>query len=436
MTVTNGDALTILRTLPDQQFHCCVTSPPYWGLRDYGTAQWSGGEPNCDHLKVLPGSGLGRSTPQGGQKTNGHQQEGFKDTCRKCGAVRIDQQLGLERTPEEYVSRMVDLFREVRRVLRDDGTLWLNLGDCYGRDEAKGQHKPGDSGKQDYIIKRGNGRIANQVNLTECSLKPKDLVGMPWRVAFALQADGWYLRSDIIWHKPNPMPESVTDRPTKAHEYIFLMSKSEKYFYNAEAIAEKASPDTHARYGRGRSDNHKYADGGPGRQTIATNKPGSRFYKKPAGWNTGPGDHRDLTGRYAPGVNPKCAEPGSGIKQNSSFSAAVKDVLDYRNKRSVWTINTQAYPEAHFATFPEDLVRPCILAGCPPGGIVLEPFAGSGTTLAVARQLGCDAYGIELNPKYIPLIEKRLAQEVLPLETPETAVTSEGLQVSIFEETA
>lgn len=355
-TILQGDALALLRTLPSESVHCCVTSPPYWGLRDYGVAG----------------------------------------------------QMGGEATPEAFVAGMVAVFAEVRRVLRSDGTCWVNLGDSYaggghtGRNDAETIRQIDvNSGRRPNAMAYGdNDRGGRKPRGPVLGLKSKDLVGIPWRVAFALQADGWFLRSDIIWHKPNPMPESVTDRPTKAHEYLFLLSKSATYYYDADAIKELASPDSHARYARGRSDSHKWADGGPGCQTIATNKPGSRF---------------------GPGVNPKCAEPGSGIKQNTSFSAAVKDLVDSRNKRSVWTIPTQPYPEAHFATFPEGLVRPCILAGCPPGGTVLDPFAGSGTTLAVAKALGCDAIGIELNPAYVKLIEKRLAQDVLDLIGTESA---------------
>lgn len=223
-------------------------------------------------------------------------------------------------------------------------------------------------------------------------LKPKDLVGIPWMLAFALRADGWYLRSEIIWHKPNPMPESVTDRPTKAHEQIFLLAKSKRYYYNAGAIQERASDDTHARYARGRSDTHKWADGGPGNQSIAKSF-----------------EHM----RTRNGVHPKCAAAGSGIKQNESFSAAVKDVVETRNKRTVWTVATQPFPEAHFATFPEDLIRPCILAGCPAGGTVLDPFSGAGTTGLVAKENGCEYIGVELNPDYVAMSEKRLCQEVL-----------------------
>jgi DNA modification methylase len=267
------------------------------------------------------------------------------------------------------------------------------------------------------------------------ALKPKDLVGMPWRVAFALQEDGWYLRSDIIWHKPNPTPESVSDRPTKAHEYLFLLAKSgaavlwrhrdtrawsEKhredfrwrhkttgvelatdpqdpanyrrinlwrgmdYYYDADAIDEPCSPDTHARYARGRGDNHKWADGGPGHQTIATNKPGSLFGPR------------------------KLAAPGSGIKNNSSFDAAMAVMPETRNKRTVWRIPTKSFKGAHFATFPPKLIEPCILAGCPVGGVVLDPFGGAGTTGLVCEQLGRESILIELNPEYCELAARRI----------------------------
>jgi hypothetical protein len=273
--------------------------------------------------------------------------------------------------------------------MNPEGTVWLNLGDSYASDAAKGQHKPGDGGKYDYVIRNGNGRAASQIHFEAESrgssdgrvgranrgavrvgalgLKPKDLVGIPWMVAFALRNDGWWLRSDIVWNKPNAMPESVRDRPTKSHEYLFLLSKSERYYYNAEAIQEPASPDTHARYGR---------------VAGATAINGQRW---------------------------------RGIKQNTSFSAAVKDVLDFRNKRSVWTVPTQPTREAHFATFPEDLIRPCILAGCPPGGTVLDQFGGSGTTAVVAKMCGCRAVLIELNESYCEIAAKRLSQEILPL---------------------
>ena len=307
LTILCGDVIDKLRELPDESVHCCVTSPPYWGLRDYAT----------------------------------------------------EGQLGLEKTPEEYVAKMVEVFREVRRVLRKDGTLWLNLGDSYaGGGNNRGNNSPL------FDKQASNFGATGQVGIRDVpdGLKPKDLVGIPWRVAFALQADGWWLRSDIIWAKPNPMPESVTDRPTKSHEYLFLLTKSANYFYDAEAIKE-------------------------------------------------------------------------GAEQS-------------RNKRSVWTVATAPYPEAHFATYPPDLVKPCILAGTSAKGCcakcgsyrnetktigwqptcecwllnilpspnsdpvitpctVLDPFAGSGTTGAVALELGRSAILIELNPKYVELIRRR-----------------------------
>jgi DNA modification methylase len=335
MRVICGDAVEELRKLAAGSVHCCVTSPPYWGLRDYG----------------------------------------------------VKGQIGLEKTPEEYVAKMVEIFREVRRVLRDDGTLWLNLGDSYAAGgsgqnffDPNGQ-RPGGGRLSDI---GGFGHVKTARNPREIGLKPKDLVGIPWRVAFALQADGWWLRSDIIWHKPNPMPESVTDRPTKAHEYLFLLSKSERYHYDAEAIKEPAiCGDPRKPYAPGQVDargNGHDRNGGKVRASV-----------KRGGFS---------------GKTEAMAEEG-----RNSFRA----VEDWRNKRSVWTIATDPYPEAHFATFPPSLIEPCIKAGCPAGGTVLDPFAGSGTTLEVARRLGCDGIGIELNPEYCNLIDKRLAQEFLEL---------------------
>lgn len=313
-----GDALELARQLPDESVHCIVTSPPYWGLRDYG----------------------------------------------------VEGQLGLEKTPEEYVERLVEIFQELRRALRADGTLWLNLGDCYAN---QGTQQPQKNLKAlaDRMAPRKNPRAVNcdadgEIPRAEKhippGLKPKDLVGVPWRVAFALQADGWYLRSDIIWSKPNPMPESVTDRPTKAHEYLFLLSKSERYYYDGEAVrepsTERASGNTHRRLGP--------------------------EFDRPDG-------HRGASVPYTP--------DGTG-----------------RNRRTVWTVPTVPYPGAHFATFPPDLIKPCILAGCPAGGIVLDPFLGSGTTGQVCQDLGRGWIGFELNPDYALLIKKRTKQLGLFME--------------------
>ena len=300
----NGNALDVLRGLYDGSVNCCVTSPPYWGLRDYG----------------------------------------------------VEGQLGLERTPEEYVAKMVEVFREVRRVLRDDGTLWLNLGDSYASD-TKGSGGP--SVKQ--LSNAGSRYEMNQRFNHGC--KPKDLCGIPWMVAFALRADGWYLRQDIIWHKPNPMPESVTDRCTKAHEYIFLMSKSQRYWYDAAAIAE---PSIYA------------------------------------------GDVKDYTG------NQKNNDTDPVLQATRPKNRTIV-VTDTRNRRSVWTVSTTPFPGAHFATFPPKLIEPCILAGCPEGGTVLDPFMGAGTTSIVAYKNKRKFMGIELSQKYldeitIPRIEAERRQ--------------------------
>ncbi len=290
-----GDSRTILAGFPEKSVNCCVTSPPYFGLRDYGH----------------------------------------------------DGQLGLEATPEEYVAKMVDVFREVKRVLRDDGTLWLNLGDSYKPIRADG-------------------------------LKPKDLVGIPWRVAFALQADGWYLRQDIIWHKPNPMPESVTDRCTKSHEYIFLLSKSQRYYYDGDAIKEPvANVQPPRRFGRKEYEQAQAERGHNGAREIAL--------------QTGQGTDRS-----------------SGNHLGRVFGGETT-----RNRRSVWTVTTQPFGGAHFAVFPPKLIEPCILAGCPEGGVVLDPFMGSGTVAEVARKNGCRYVGIELNEDYCEIAARRLRQAVL-----------------------
>lgn len=337
--ILQGNCLHTLAQLPEKSINTVVTSPPYWGLRDYGTGEWQGGDPNCPHMRTTKIS-KDTSTGHKGMFDQGSVVGDaiYKSECPQCGAVRKDEQLGLEETPKKFVENLVNVFREVRRVLRDDGTVWLNLGDSYssgGRKTAKSQSVRVN---KDYGVTRPN------VNK---DIKEKDLIGIPWRVAFALQADGWYLRQDIIWHKPNPMPESVQDRCTKSHEYIFLLSKSSKYYYDNEAIKEKA---TYAGHGRGGS-----------------------------------------TNRY----------------EQNNFGGDNKE-YDTRNKRSVWTVNPKPYREAHFATYPHDLIIPCILAGCPEEGTVLDPFGGSGTTAQVATQLNRNAVLCELNPEFVKIAEKRL----------------------------
>ncbi|MBG4377393.1 site-specific DNA-methyltransferase [Pseudomonas aeruginosa] len=300
-----GDCLDALRAMPDQSFHCCITSPPYFGLRDYGMAS----------------------------------------------------QIGLEQTPAEFVARLVEVFREVRRVLRDDGTLWVNMGDSYAS-IAGGYAPEGSAGKHDIVSRntRGAVRRGHRRNPAE-GLKQKDLMGIPWRLAFALQDDGWYLRQDIIWHKPNPMPESVRDRCTRAHEYVFMLTKAPRYYYDHEAVKEDAVSEHPSGNGfkRDARESYKNLDG------------------------TARGNDEQWTG-----------------------------VGGKRNRRSVWTVPTAGFKGAHFATFPPDLIRPCVLAGAPRGGLVLDPFGGAGTTALVAMQEGRRSVLIELNPEYAAIARNRL----------------------------
>ncbi len=292
--IIQGDCLKSLRNLAPKSVNTCVTSPPYFGLRDYGD----------------------------------------------------EGQLGLEETPEEFVENLVKVFKEVKRVLRDDGTVWLNLGDSYAMSSMRGKNSEFKS------ISQSKSGIVNVKKNIPHGLKAKDLIGIPWRVAFALQQDGWYLRQDIIWHKPNPMPESVRDRCTKSHEYIFLLSKSKKYYYDNEAIKEPVKKD----------------------------------------WGI-----RDRT-------NGKYHNKGSGLSPHTGLTKS----YEKRNKRSVWTVTTKPFKGAHFAVFPMDLIEPCVLAGCPEGGTVLDPFGGSGTTGLVAQNNNRNAILLELNPEYIEIAESRL----------------------------
>jgi DNA modification methylase len=377
-----GDCRDVLRTLPPESVHCCVTSPPYFGLRDYGTATWEGGDPTCDHLRPAAHGYKPFETSTLGPKADGisadnsaHadavKRQQYKGTCSKCGAHRIDSQIGLEPTPAAFVSELVGVFREVRRVLRTDGTLWLNLGDCYcgaGYSnhtlERNGAAQRADGGKQ----KHG----------TVCldGLKSKDLIGIPWMVAFALRDDGWFLRSDIVWNKPNPMPESVTDRPTRSHEYLFLLTKSARYFYDHEAIAEPATMKPQARL--------------TPRDFVNGKDAGRAAHRRP--------DYR--------------------IRDDAEQENAT------RNKRSVWEVTTKPFAGAHFATFPPDLIEPCILAGCPADGTVLDPFGGAGTTALVADRLHRRAILIELNPEYAAMAERRFRSDAGMFARVETVNTT------------
>lgn len=367
LTIHHGDALAKLRAIRSSSVQCCVTSPPYWGLRDYG----------------------------------------------------VEGQIGLEPTFEEFLDNLVAVFREVRRVLKRNGTCWINMGDCHvGGGLSGGTAVSRARGELVYRGAIGKGKVPVP---TLC--KAKDLLGQPWALAFALRAGfstcdgcgtekrtdlwpihnghrvcidcllagrleakvaqtekGWFLRRDIIWHKPNPMPESAKDRPTNSHEYLFLLSKSKSYFYDHEAIKERVTGNAHPR-----------GDGVNPKASVKT----------PSNWDTGEGAHGTIhkRGRDAG----RAARP----KQNESFSGSVRDLVETRNKRTVWTVPTMGFKEAHFATYPPDLIKPCILAGTRPGDVVLDCFAGSGTTGMVALELGRKATLIEVSKRYLPLIHKR-----------------------------
>jgi DNA modification methylase len=349
-----GDNRETLKKLDAQSVQTVITSPPYWGLRDYGTAEWVGGDADCSHKRESKKSDATITGHKNFTEMLGVGDAIYKDVCNRCGAVREDDQIGLEITPEDYVEQLCLVFDEVWRVLKDDGTLWLNLGDSY-----VGTGSKGDTKDPKYAEGRNGQTVA--LNNKVQGLKNKDLVGIPWRVAFALQARGWYLRQDIIWAKPNPMPESVLDRCTKSHEYIFLLSKSNKYFFDNEAIKEPVV---------GNYSSVKKKD----RQNIKGNM-----------------DERGVT------------RTSTGLLLNSSAGRGTT-----RNKRDVWTIGVSRYKEAHFATYPAELITPCVLAGSKTGDIVLDPFSGSGTTGEVALTYGRSYIGLELNPEYALLSEKRI----------------------------
>ena len=376
-----GNSIDVLKTLPDESVNCCITSPPYYGLRDYGTGEWTGGDPDCPHYrtsKVTEYTSTGHSRMAEIGEPVGDAI--YKSVCPLCGAIREDKQIGLEESPEEYIEKLISVFREVKRVLKEDGTLWVNIGDSYNSTSTK--------------------HLGS-------TCKPKDLIGIPWMLAFALRKDGWYLRQDIIWAKPNPMPESVKDRCTRSHEYIFLLSKSTKYFYDYEAIQEVAT-------------------GYDGRKATALN--GSKKYLEdgyfPSGTHTNTlasGGHE----RWKWKSGSKNLEY-DGQTPNTIHEKRLTDYRDeiypVRNKRDVWTVPLHPYFGAHFATFPENLIEPCILAGSPIGGVVLDVFNGSGTTGIVSMKNSRKYVGIDLNSKYIDMTIERFEK----LNGTSTVLMSDG----------
>jgi DNA modification methylase len=396
--VYNIDCLKGLRTLDENSVDMCVTSPPYYALRDYGTGRWEGGDPNCPHYRTSKFSELTAT----GHKAMGEKGQAvgdaiYKSVCPLCGAVRVDEQIGLEETPEEYIDKLTEVFVEVYRVLKPEGTLWLNIGDSYwggGWRNAAFNENSGEIQKHSKGTHCGETMPACKGKVGE--YKPKDLIGIPWMLAFSLRRAGWYLRQDIIWHKPNPMPESVTDRCTKSHEYLFLLSKSQKYYYDNESIMEPVSDQQRLNYQSGsrkfginadRNDNDM-GERSKDWQPKMRYGSGSKTNRTHEQGYAGAGGHRDNSGGF-----------DSEIK--------TKDGEFVRNKRDVWSVNVKPDTVAHFATYPEDLIKPCILAGCPREGIVLDPFMGSGTTARVARMLNRHFVGFELNPEYCKIINNK-----------------------------
>ena len=345
-----GDVRDKIKELDNHSIDCVVTSPPYWGLRDYGTATWKGGDPNCDHqTKRSRGDDIKQGDKQG---TNLGSRPNIQTLC-KCGAKRIDAQLGLEPTYQEHIKNIVNIFQLLKPKLKDSATIWLNYGDSYAATV--------NGTKAKDIKNDDRGFVDKPFSTIQGVLKPKDLVMIPNRIAIALQEDGWWIRSEIIWHKPNPMPESCKDRPTSAHEKIWLITKSKKYYYDADAI------------------------------------------KEPLAVSSIPRLNQDIKNQKG------SARANAGRKTNGNLKAVGN--LEKRNKRNVWTITTKPFKAAHFATFPPDLIEPCIKAGCPEGGVVLDPFGGAGTTGIVAKKFNRKAILIELNPEYNVIAKERINQQ-------------------------
>ena len=364
-----GNCIDKIKELEDNSIDCVVSSPPYFGLRDYGTAQWQGGDLNCNHISAKHKSrydyDLSKAqtgTHAGAKK--GTDQAKWENICPDCGAKRIDEQFGLEKSYQDYIANTVKVFETFKPKLKDTATIWWNVGDSYSSGSRKTTtlqtvRKPKSNeiskSKQKYL----DGLIVRPPIQT--GIKEKDLIMIPNRVAIALQEAGWYIRSEIIWHKPNPMPESVRDRPTSCHEKIWLITKSKKYYYDADAIKENCV-----------GDERKWSDTYENTGSILQGKTNAKIKK---------------TRRYS---------------KNNSLK---------RNKRNVWTVTTKPFKAAHFATFPPDLIEPCIKAGCPEGGTVLDPFSGAGTTGIVAKKFNRKAILIELNPEYNVIAKERINQQ-------------------------
>jgi DNA modification methylase len=457
--ILQGNCIDKIKELEDNSIDCVVTSPPYWGLRDYGTASYEGGNPNCKHTITD-----GIVDNKNNKLIERPDRASDKKNCVKCGAKRIDKQLGLEPTYQEHIQNIVELFRAMKPKLKDSATVWLNYGDSYAstvngtkvKDQVK--NKVQFAGK--YLIEGDDRTFRDKPFSTiQGSLKPKDLVMIPNRIAIALQDDGWWIRSEIIWHKPNPMPESVSDRPTSCHEKIWLITKSKKYYYDADAIREplvsssinvkiKSNGNIKNVFGKYKTDENekKHRQGMSktrGSKLVETRPklPSQKEFVKYLREKTTLKDlventdikkttiehwfRNDEVGFAFPSV-----EDWNKIKDLLDDWTEKFNNLDYaltyvethldeiqnnplgKNKRNVWTVTTKPFKGSHFATFPKDLIEPCIKAGCPEGGVVLDPFGGSGTTGIVSALNNRNAILIELNQKYIDIANKRIDKEL------------------------
>ncbi len=501
--IYNEDCRQGLKKLPDASVDCIVTSPPYYGLRDYGTGKWTGGDPACNHKPAATKEkrGLASSTLDGGKEHSSHQLEGYKNTCARCGAVREDKQIGLEKTPEAYIQIMVEIFMECYRILKPHGTFFLNLGDSYWGGKGQSGSQSPDAGweretlgksfnrKHQYM---GGGGVIRPTDTVHKTIKPKDLVGIPWAVAIALRDAGWYLRQDIIWQKPSCMPESVVDRCTKSHEYIFMFTKNGRksilwrardtrewawekpdlsemnsgndgkerprwvsydYYFDADAIATPIKDSSVLRYMQD-IENQKGSERVPGKTNgnmkAAAPAQGGLFPGRnprkgidQRGGNQGAGEGIPYIGMAIHGSTFKEGHSGYFTKDGELIgkptankrsvweaddAAVWKWMFQNAPKRTVnrlyaeywrqagyepdvWKIQTEQFKEAHFAVFPQELASECIKAGCPAGGVVLDPFSGSGTSALVAKKLGCSYVGFELNHEYTKIKDRRFELE-------------------------
>ncbi len=443
ISILVGDVRDKLRNLPADSFDCVVTSPPYWGLRDYGTGRWEGGDPNCDHRSptMREGRDEDRAKLAGSDATNSHQLKlAHRSACGKCGAVKVDQQIGLEPTMGEHIAVMVDVFREVRRVLKPSGTLWLNYGDCYAT-------SPNGRSAADTKATGNDDRTFRDKPFSTIggTLKAKDLCMIPNRLAIALQDDGWWVRAENIWAKSNPMPESIKDRPGTSHEKIWMLTKSARYFYAADEVRQGAAEasierwaqdvdaqeGSHRANGGAKTNGTMKAVGGPrAKQDLtaaAAAAAGGSSGWRMAGFNDRWDAKEKLRGA-------DLADPRHiGHINHEYLDDVARGSRGLRNYEpaplNVWVMGTSPFSDAHFATFPPELVERCLKAGCPKGGTVMDPFGGAGTTALVADQMQLDATIIELNPDYVHIAVKRIEKDRGAIQS-----ALDPLQVDLFRE--